>query len=206
MKGDMIQDRTTRPDFPVWVPEAVVCYLSHTMGGTSIREIARRSACHPSTVMRAIRKLEQRRDDPLVDAALCTLGQSYPSKPSNKEPSHMSAPIREFSTPDDAQIDKEARRILRRLCEAGAYLAIAADLEKAVVLKDNADGEATRIAVVSRGVAEAFALKDWIERKTAGRIATYQITSAGRAAQGQKRPAVPFARSGARRRASARRF
>ena len=94
----------------------------------------------------------------------------------------MSAPIREFSTPDDAQIDKEARRILRRLCEAGAYLAIAADLEKAVVLKDNAEGEATRIAVVSRGVAEAFALKDWIERKTAGRIATYQITSAGRAA------------------------
>ncbi|KAJ56745.1 hypothetical protein ACMU_07350 [Actibacterium mucosum KCTC 23349] len=182
MNSDTQQHPAQIPVFPVWVPDAVVCYLTHTVGGQSIREIARRSARHPSTVMRSIRKLEQRRDDPLVDAALLGLGQSFLCTPERKETNNMTAPIREFTAPDDAQIDKEARRILRRLCEAGAFLAIAADLEKAVVLKENADGDATRIAVVSRGVAEAFALKDWIERKSAGRIATYQITSAGRAA------------------------
>lgn len=152
------------------------------MGGASIREIARRSQRHPSTVMRAIRKLETRRDDPLVDSALSDLGQRFPCHSANKDVPSMTAPLRYRPTPDDAQIDKEARRILRRLCEAGAFMAIAADLEKAVVLKENAEGEATRIAVVSRGVAEAFVLKDWIERQSAGRIATYRITSAGRAA------------------------
>ena len=91
----------------------------------------------------------------------------------------MSAPIRTaFSgQPDAATILREARRILRRLCEPGAVLAVAPDMDKAVVLKGT-----VRTAVVDRAVAQAFALKDWISVKIAGRVATYEITSAGRAA------------------------
>ena len=64
-------------------------------------------------------------------------------------------------------------------------LALAPELGKAVVLRTRAeDPEAppVRTAVVSRDVAQAFALKDWISCSASGRIARYTVTSAGRAA------------------------
>ncbi len=95
----------------------------------------------------------------------------------------MTAPMRsERFLTDEATIEREARRILRRLSEGGAFMAIASDLEKAVVLKETNDGSTTRIGVVSRGVAEAFVLNDWISCTNNGRVATYKITTAGRAA------------------------
>lgn len=90
----------------------------------------------------------------------------------------MSAPIRNRDmAPDEDTIQREARRILRRLSEAGAVLAVAADLDKAVVLKGT-----VRTAVLDRSVAQAFALKDWIAVAHTGRVTSYAITSVGRAA------------------------
>ncbi|WP_342713603.1 DUF6456 domain-containing protein [Litoreibacter janthinus] len=83
---------------------------------------------------------------------------------------------------DKDQLAREARRVLRRLCETGAVLALAPDMDKAVVLRSFKDGPPTRTAVVSRDVAQAFALKDWISCARMGRVASYTITSAGRAA------------------------
>ncbi|MHC0052833.1 DUF6456 domain-containing protein [Actibacterium sp. D379-3] len=158
-------------------------YLAHTVCGHSIRALARAEGRHASTILRHVRRLEQRRDDPLVDAALQTLGRSLFTENEEEDCNPMTAPMRHANRPaDEATVTREARRILRRLCESGAFLAIAPDLEKAVVLKENDKGETTRIAVVSRGAVEAFALKDWITCKAPGRVATYQITQAGRAA------------------------
>jgi DNA-binding PadR family transcriptional regulator len=36
--------------------------------------------------------------------------------------------------------------------------------------------------VIDRALAQAFALKDWIASEKQGRVATYKITQAGRAA------------------------
>lgn len=83
---------------------------------------------------------------------------------------------------DEEQLAKEARRILRRLSETGAVLALAPDMDKAVVLRAIKDGPPTRTAVVSRDVAQAFALKDWIKCVRNSRVASYEITAAGRAA------------------------
>lgn len=95
----------------------------------------------------------------------------------------MTAPIRTTAAAvDGTTINREARRILRRLNEAGAFLAIAPDMERAVVMKETAEGETLRIAVLSRAVAEVFALNDWICSARSGRVVTYRITSAGRAA------------------------
>ena len=41
----------------------------------------------------------------------------------------------------DPRIDREARRILRRLCEKGAFLAVAPSMEKAVVLREVVPGK-----------------------------------------------------------------
>src|SRR5690606_42052626 len=62
---------------------------------------------------------------------------------------------------DAATVDREARRILRRLCEVGAILGGAPEMDKAAVLKGT-----VRTAVVDRSVAQAFAVKDWIAMKS----------------------------------------
>ncbi|MFO1174049.1 MAG: DUF6456 domain-containing protein [Paracoccaceae bacterium] len=171
-------------DWPVWLPDEARLYLAHVRSGQSIRDLARAEGVHASTILRRIRAFELRRDDPLVDAALCILEQGVVAAPpapasTEKEPSPMSAPIRAplAAQPDAATLTREARRILRRLCEPGAILAVAQDMDRAAVLKGT-----VRTAVVERAVAQAFALKDWIAVKSSGRVTTYEITPAGRAA------------------------
>ena len=180
---------------PDWLPDAVRLYLRHTDQGISLRALARREGRHASTVLRAVRRCESLRDDPLMDEALRALSQPPgafdPTDPDRKEPTPMSAPIRSAAmTPDlprgtsidDALLQREGRRILRRLAEPGAVLAIAPDMEKAVVMREAEDGRVMRLGVVERNIAQAFALKDWISCKKPGRVASYELTSAGRAA------------------------
>ncbi len=83
---------------------------------------------------------------------------------------------------DEATVTREARRILRRLCEPGAFLAVAPNMDKAAVLRESAVGAVSRIAVLDREVAQAFALKEWITCSVAGKVARYKIAPAGRAA------------------------
>ncbi|MDP2738405.1 MAG: DUF6456 domain-containing protein [Pseudorhodobacter sp.] len=196
----MIANLSSDFTLPAWLPEAVRLYLDHTEEGISLRALARRKGCHASTVMRQIRRCENRRDDPLVDEALAVLAQAQGSKtpdPAKKDAFDMTAQIRSTArntpahpTPahpaaylmDEAHIAREARRILRRMAETGAVLAIASDMDKAAVLRAMPDGRMTQTAVVERQVAQAFALKDWIICRKTGRIATYEITAVGRAA------------------------
>jgi hypothetical protein len=172
---------------PDWLPAAARHYLIHTETGSSIRKLARISGCHASTVMRQIRRFETRRDDPLVDEALHRLGARLsPDRPmplDQKDLSPMSAQRSPTRNPDDATpMDAECARVLRCLSEPGAVLAVAADMENAVVVRDMPDGSANRTAVVGRAVAQAMALKDWIACEKSGRIMRYEITVAGRAA------------------------
>lgn len=176
---------TAVSDLPVWVPEEARQYLAHTADGLSLRQIARGSGQAPSTICRRVRRMEARRDDPLIDEALsCLVHLARPSKPTDmttKEDSPMTAPFRSPLN-DESVIAREARRILRRLCETDAVLAVAKDMDKAVVLRPGAGGEQTRTAVVDRNIAQAFAVKDWIACLKRGRISQYTITSAGKAA------------------------
>lgn len=85
------------------------------------------------------------------------------------------------TTLSSADLTSESGRILRRLNEDEAVLAVAEGMEMAVVVRDMADGGAARTASVPRAVAEAMALKDWIACPDPGRISRYRITAAGRA-------------------------
>lgn len=174
---------------PEWLPTEAMRYLVHTETGTSIREIARQFDCHASTVMRQIRRFENRRDDPLVDEALTYWGRLFAGEQViyEKDQRTMSAPIRHFDTESPDQIlMREARRILRRLCETGSVLAVAKDMDKAVVVRDQAGGKSSRTAVVDREIAQSMALKGWILCTTEGaetaRIVRYQISAKGRSA------------------------
>ncbi len=172
--------------YPDWLPEGARNYLDHTGQGASVRQIARATDRHPSTIARRIKAFEARREDPLVDEALDALQAACVSKPetipNGKEPKHMTAPLRPPLVSDDTTINREARRILRRLCETDATLVLAQDMDKAIVLRTCPEGTQTRTAVLDRKVAHAFALKDWIATARAGRVSVYTITEAGKSA------------------------
>ncbi|MFD0858001.1 DUF6456 domain-containing protein [Roseovarius aquimarinus] len=176
---------------PSWVPHGARLYLAHTEQGSSIRALARQSGCHASTVLRRIRQFETRRDDPMVDEALrrlgCHVAPRESAGPLTQETAmipHRDAPQGDVADVTEAQLVAEAGRILRRMTEPGAVLAVAAQMEKAVVVRADGAAEPTRTAVVDRSVAEAMALKGWIGCDAPGRLARYHITKAGRAALG----------------------
>ncbi|MRX50124.1 helix-turn-helix domain-containing protein [Paracoccus sp. S-4012] len=130
-------------------------YLRHVQGGETIRALAREAGCHASTIMRRIRRIEARRDDPLIDRAL-----------------DGDARTREARASAD-----ELRRILRRLAESGAELAVADGMEKAIVTRDG-----IRTAVLDHRLAERLALDGWVMLTQPGRINRYAITASGREA------------------------
>ena len=191
---EQLLTKPTLPKVPSWVPEAAVHYLAHIESGASIRALARRSGRHASTVLRQIRAFETRRDDLLVDDALRRLGDlvghagkaGCPSSETRMSPHPLpqSDLTDDEATLSDARLRREARRVLRRLCETGARLAVAAEMDKAVVVRDTGTGTPTRTAVVDRDVAEALALKEWIACDNPGRISRYHVTAGGRAALG----------------------
>jgi Domain of unknown function (DUF6456)/Homeodomain-like domain len=167
---------------PNWLPQALRLYIDHTGEGLSLRAIARRQGCAASTIMRLVRRYENRRDDPLLDEALGGLLQTR-GNPARKDSADMTAQMRPATLQiDDETLMREGRRMLRRLAEPGAILAIAPDMDKAVVMREAPDGRSMRTGVMDRAVAQAFVLKDWIACRKAGRVATYDITGAGRAA------------------------
>lgn len=190
-------DHTLMTPLPLWVPSAVRHYLDHTEAGLPIRELARNADLHASTVLRQVRRFESRRDDPLIDDALRALSHYYlTSAPmlrdmrhdgADKEPTAM-ADVAQFHPPSDdpAAQDRligDSMRVLRRLAETGAVLALARDMEKGVVVREGPDGAPQRLAVVDRDVAQRLALMEWVScNDTEARINRYQITSTGRSA------------------------
>lgn len=172
---------------PNWVPHFALRYLAHTEKGISIRELARNSQVHASTVLRQIRRVETKRDDPLFDEALSELAAMV-SKASDADlqlEAHQMEPQVSETHLQQEGMETEARKILQELSEDGAILAFAKEMEKAVVVREMPDGSAKRSAVVSRSVAQAMALQDWISCHAPGRISRYHITAAGRSELGR---------------------
>ena len=185
-----LQERQNTSNLPRWVPDAARHYLVHTETGLSIRALARASDCAPSTVLRQVRRFEGRRDDPLIDAALRALSAQVSAREILKQGKIKTMKMECLKSDGhapvgltQARIDQEAKRILRRLCEQGAVLAVAREMETAVVVRVTPEGEQVRTGVVEREIAQAMALKDWITcPEPEGRVARYFITNTGRAA------------------------
>lgn len=169
---------------PDWLPTQVHRYLLHTESGIGIRDLARRETCHASTILRQIRRIETRRDDPALDRALLRLGPLYRSTPdaqSRKETSEMGhLAVQKDQIPLPVDLDREALRVLRRLGETGAVLAVADGMDTAVVVRESQDGSTTRSLSVSADYVQSFVLCGWIECTRPGRISRYTLSNAGR--------------------------
>ncbi|MEM7500074.1 MAG: DUF6456 domain-containing protein [Pseudomonadota bacterium] len=176
-------------------------YLAHTGRGQSIRAIAAATGTHPSTVMRTVRRIEERRDDPLLDRMLDTLTGSldaagaalgeegHGAAPASEivlggegsEPALAEAPSR-ASTPEETQVIEEAKRYLRRLSEPESFLLVANGSAKAGVFCA-ANGHRRPIAMFPVEIAAEFLRRDWIRVLRKGSASMrYRITDVGRAA------------------------
>jgi hypothetical protein len=171
---------------PGWVPDGVRIYLSHTAQGRSLRDLAREQGCHASTVMRQVRRFENRRDDPLVDDALRKLDQvlrapdpSLSQSECHRMTIYAQTRVETAVSPDIAD---ETLRCLRHLAREDCVLVVAPDMPKAVLLRETATGAPQQITVLDRDVAEAMALQDLITCRKQGRVLSYTISPAGRAA------------------------
>nr|WP_083097535.1 DUF6456 domain-containing protein [Pseudophaeobacter leonis] len=161
--------RQSIQSFPEWVPQDVQHYLDHTEGGCSIRQLARGLKCHPSTILRQVRRVENRRDDPLIDRAICELAAGHFGDNAGAK-----TPLYD----DAAMLEAAALEVLASLCQSGAVLAVAAGMEKAVVVREG-DRAMSKLAV-EQSLAGVLALLGWISCTRSGRLRRYHITPAGR--------------------------
>jgi hypothetical protein len=153
-------------------------YIDHVEKGISIRKIAKRDGVHPSTVMRRIRKIESKREDPLLDDALNRICDPFPSTITSKEVT-MNISHHKFLPEAKIKVQKDMLRVLRRLSENNSFMVMSLDLAKAVVMRGTGKAQ-VRSAVLSRELGQKLLLKDWIECTCAGKFNKYKITSAGR--------------------------
>jgi DNA-binding MarR family transcriptional regulator len=158
-------------------------YLAHTEGGVSLRALARQSGVHASTIMRQVRRVEGKRDDPLVDAFLHDLGQFWTQKSKIGRTSvTIHTPKLKADPKAIRRAEAETLRVMRRLCEKGNFIAVTPGLEKAVIMNQSDSGEHKRVAVLDCTLAQNLVARDWVERTRAGRVMCYAVTDAGRAA------------------------
>jgi hypothetical protein len=165
---------------------AVAIYLAHTGAGESLRAIAGAKGVHPSTVLRTVRRVEARRDDPLVASMFGALEEGAGTG-GNAAPANANA----ASGGDDTdaapglargELEREARRYLRRLCEPGAFLLVTPGAARGGIFC-KADGFHKPIAMVPVGIAAAFLREGWIRLSRRGAASMrYRVTDEGRSA------------------------
>ena len=167
--------------------ETLMRYLTHVCLEIGIRRIAEQDLIAPSTVSRQCQKVEAKRDDVFFDQMIagieCEVASAKykNSLKSKKDIVHM-IHERQSKRVSDAKLELEARRILRRLCEKGAFLLLSSELDNAAIFKEHVDGSLQRLSVLGRAVAEEFLLRDWVEGKSDQRVGRYEISTRGRAA------------------------
>ena len=156
-------------------------YLAHTENGESLRALAEATGTHPSTVMRRVRRVEARRDDPLVDSMLSELegrADQADDKPSpandNRVPDTAPQPL------PRAELERQARRFLRRLSEPGSFLLVTPETAKGGIFCA-ANDHRKPIAMLPVSIAVEFLREGWIKVFQRG-IASirYRVTEDGR--------------------------
>ncbi len=140
-------------------------YLAHVEDGASMRALASAVGTHPSTVSRAIARVEDRRDDPLYDRLI---GEAETA--------------RRAEGPGEAAVRRAAKTVLRRLSEPGAFLLLARGAPKGGIFCA-ANEHRKPIALLDVEMAAEFLRRDWIRAAGRGDASIrYRITEPGRAA------------------------
>ena len=149
-------------------------YLAHCVGRWSIRKAARVRGAAPSTVSRAVRRVEAMRDDPLMDIAISELEAAFTAIDEQSEELELTMAT------DDAPTKQELAA-MTRMTEPEAFLMVAKGAEKAGVFcrKNNFRRP---LAMIPLSAASRFLTRDWVKCVSKSELsAKYRLTEAGRA-------------------------
>lgn len=164
--------------------EDIEIYVSHVAMRQSIRSIARQRSFHPSTVLRKIRKIEARREDPLFDQAIDDFAKSFfGQNQRNRKGLETLQSLKAKEIPPTAQpSDPEICQVLVRLNEKGALLAVVSDMETAVIVRERDDGNTERLGLAKRSIIQFLSLHGFIETDNPDlKIVRYRLSHQGRA-------------------------
>ncbi len=174
------------------LPARLRHYLVHVIGGVPIRRIAAREGIAPSTVLRHVRAIEQRRDDAVFDRALSRLeeGAARSGDEGEEGGKKMGKHMRQGETEAmTARFNRTLMRLLGRLEERGAYLAVMPGAGRGAVFRNTATGEPVRLAGADDAEIHALVLRDWLTLEKRGKVHVYRLSRAGRAALARMRTA-----------------
>ncbi len=147
----------------IWLDKAAFHYDAHVHLGLSIRELARQSASHASTILRQIRRIEALQGDPQVKAALAKLKSS---RGEGAEPAS--------SCPPDQSLNKNVINLLE---PKNAVLVMSENVEVAGIFLISSESEPQKLGLVPRAHAQSMIASGALHCVSAGRLSRYVLAS-----------------------------
>ena len=147
----------------IWLDKAAFHYDAHVHLGLSIRELARQSAGHASTILRQIRRIEALQGDPEVKAALAKLKSA---RGEGAEPAS--------SCPPDQSLNKNVINLLE---PKNAVLVMSENVEMAGIFLISSESEPQKLGLVSRAHAQSMIASGALHCVSAGRLSRYVLAS-----------------------------
>ena len=147
----------------IWLDKAAFHYDAHVHLGLSIRELARQSAGHASTILRQIRRIEALQGDPQVKAALAKLKSS---RGEGAEPAS--------SCPPDQSLNKNVINLLE---PKNAVLVMSENVEMAGIFLISSESEPQKLGLVPRAHAQSMIASGALHCVSAGRLSRYVLAS-----------------------------
>lgn len=162
----------------------IAVYLAHVEAGVSMRGIAGALGRHPSTILRAVRRIEAMRDDPLVERTLETVGEAAAPDEHNSRPTKKGEPCMDDDNSFPARGDMAA---LLNLCEADSFLLVAPGADKAGVFCRRNQFRRP-LSLIDAALAADLLRRDWIRcQSRTESSARYRLAAAGKAAIRRRR-------------------
>ena len=147
----------------IWLDKAAFHYDAHVHLGLSIRELARQSAGHASTILRQIRRIEALQGDPEVKAALAKLKSA---RGEGAEPAS--------SCPPDQSLNKNVINLLE---PKNAVLVMSENVEMAGIFLISSESEPQKLGLVSRAHAQSMIASGALHCVSADRLSRYVLAS-----------------------------
>ncbi|MGB2434425.1 MAG: DUF6456 domain-containing protein [Paracoccaceae bacterium] len=147
----------------IWLDKAAFHYDAHVHLGLSIRELARQSASHASTILRQIRRIEALQGDPQVKAALAKLKSS---RGEGAEPAS--------SCPPDQSFNED---VINHLKPKNAVLVMSENVEMAGIFLISSESEPQKLGLVPRAHAQSMIASGALHCVSAGRLSRYVLAS-----------------------------
>ena len=133
--------------------QAAQFYVWNHIQGKSLREIAQKTGCHATTVMRHIQRICDHRDDPDVRALIETTAG---------RPGTLGAGVTD-----------EFNRAAKLLKQADTLLVVAADMDRALIIGKTEDGNFHQLDAISQDAAHILLMRLHLKSVSRGRVSRY---------------------------------